>query len=65
MKSVPIDNVVSICGHLEGEPRLPMELVERLKHFLLAKQSGDVVMNIKSGAVLSYSFKEVRRVATD
>ena len=63
MKSVLVDNVVDFCGHTEDGPRIPELLCARLKRFMLDRHSGNVVINIKSGVVLSYHVEEVHRVS--
>ena len=62
MKSVPVDNIVQFCGRTEDGPRLPEHLCSRLRQFMVDKHSGNMVIHIKSGAVLSYRIEETYRV---
>lgn len=62
MKSVLVDNVVKFCGRTEEGPRIPEEFCLKLRSFMVDKHSGNVVMHIKSGVVLSYRIEETHRV---
>lgn len=62
MKLVPVDNVVNFCGRTEDGPRIPEEFCLKLRKFMLDKHSGNVVIHIKSGTVLSYRIEETHRV---
>lgn len=62
MKSVPVDNVVKFCGRTEDGPRIPEEFCLKLRNFMVDRHSGNVVINIKSGTVLSYHLEERHRV---
>ena len=54
MKSVPVENILKFRGPVRPVPRIPQELCDELHKFLLDRYSGNMILNIRDGAVLGF-----------